>query len=188
MILFCRNSRHSEISVIHPEQRCRNHAYRGHGPPDALRLMRDLSEVMNERPAEPAADQRSDPDRQERKTHIGALLSWRRKERDVFVVARLLDDLAQRQDKQREDCPPDRRSKGKDQPRNRRDQGAQDYSLKRWYLARQEIYREGETDHSQPVGNQNDLDVSVRVDVAVNVAGQADVLLPEHNPVTREKH
>src|SRR6266446_7349265 len=98
---ICRNDSYSEISVVQPEQRGRCHAYGGHRPPDALRLMPDLSKVMHERPAKPSADQRSNPDGQERETHVGTLLSRRCEQRDVFVVARLLDNLAQREDKQR---------------------------------------------------------------------------------------
>ena len=55
-------------------------------------------------------------------------------------------------------------------------------------FAGQEIHCQGETDYRQPIGNQNVLDIGVRIDVAVNVAGQADVLLPEHDPVAGEEH
>ncbi len=150
--------------------------------------MRDLSEMMDKRSAEPAANQRADSDGQKRKAHVRALLARRRKAGNIFVVARLLDDLAQRQNKQREDRSPDRRPEGEDQPRSGRDHRAQNHGLKRRNLARQIIHQQGERDHGQSVGHENDLDVSVGIDVSVNVSGQADVLLPEHHPVAGEKH
>src|ERR1700719_2120319 len=85
----------SEVSIIYPQKHSRSHADGGYSPPDAFGLVGDLSEVMHERSAEPAADQRSNANGQECETHVGALLSRRGKERNVFVVARLLRDLAE---------------------------------------------------------------------------------------------
>src|ERR1700733_9875773 len=87
-LLFRRISSNSKKSVIHPKQRSSCYADGGHNPPDPFRLMRNFSEVMHQCAAEPPTNQRSDSDRQKRKTHISALLSGRRKQRDVFVIAR----------------------------------------------------------------------------------------------------
>ncbi len=46
-------------------------------------------------------------------TPYSALLSRRSEQRDVFVVARLLDDLAERENKHRDNRSPDGRLKDK---------------------------------------------------------------------------
>src|SRR6202044_1255613 len=97
----------SRVPVINPQQRSGDDADAGDDPPHACGLVRDFSEMVDERSAEPAADQRTDSDRQERESHIRALLPGRREPRDVFVVARLLDDFAQSENEQRQHRPPD---------------------------------------------------------------------------------
>src|ERR1700733_10946837 len=87
--------------IIDPEQRSGKDAHRSHTPPDPLGLMHNLSEMMEQRSAKPSADQRPDSDGQKRKSHIGALLSRRGEPGNIFVVARLLDDLAEGKQKQR---------------------------------------------------------------------------------------
>ena len=48
------------------------------------------------------------------------------------------------------------------------------------------IHQQCQADHRKTVGHENEFDVRVGVDVLVDVTGQADVLLPEHNPVAGE--
>src|SRR5438270_377995 len=64
-------------------------------------MMGDLAEVMHHFAAEPAADQRTDSQGQEREAHVRALLPRRCQARNVFVVARLVNDLAQSQHENR---------------------------------------------------------------------------------------
>src|SRR5208282_1295620 len=159
-----------------------------HGPPDPRRLMRDLSEMVNQRAAKPAADQRSDSDRQEGETHVRALLPGRSEARNVFVVARRLNDLAKRQHKQRKHGAPERRPQRENYPREGSDHGAQNHGLKCRNPAGQVIYRQREADHGEAIGHQDDLNVGLGIDITVNVAGQTDVLLPEHYPVAGEEY
>src|ERR1700737_2019834 len=86
--------------VVNPQRRCSGRADGSHSPPDALRLLRDLPEVVDEHAAEPAPDERTDSDGQKRKAHICALLTRRREAGNIFVVARLLRDLAERENNQ----------------------------------------------------------------------------------------
>ena len=99
--------------------------------------------MMDQRSAKPSTNQRTDSDGQKRKSHVRALLSRRRKPGNIFVIARLLDDLAQREDKQRKHRAPDGRPEGKNQPCDGCDHGAENHRLKRRYFAGQIIYREG---------------------------------------------
>ncbi len=57
-----------------------------------------------------------------------------------------------------------------------------------WNFPRQQAHHQSQADDSQSISNKDHLNVSIRIDVAVNVAGQADVLLPKHNPVPGEDH
>src|SRR5271156_224285 len=157
--------------VINPQQYRRDESDHSDAPPDPLRLVSDFSEVMNQRAAKPASDQRSDSDGQKRESHVSALLSGRSEPRNVFVVTRSLNDFAERKHKQRKPRAPDRRPQGEDQPRDRSDHRAQNHSLKCRDPARQVIHREGEADHGQAIGYEDDLDIGIGIDVAVNVAG-----------------
>src|SRR5208282_3884685 len=85
--------------VINPEHPCRGQPDRRHAPPDPLRVMSDFSEVVNQRAAKPATDERANSDGQEREAHVSALLSGRREPRNVFVVTRRQNDFAERQHK-----------------------------------------------------------------------------------------
>src|SRR5215469_17293954 len=89
-------------AVVNPKQQSSEQADANNGVPGPLRLMRDFGELMHHPPAKPSADERSDADRQEGKTHVRPLLSGRRKPRNVFVIARLLDDLSERKDEEGE--------------------------------------------------------------------------------------
>ena len=51
-----------ESFVVNPQQRRRNHSYRGDGPPDAFRLVRDFSEMMHQGSAKPSPNQGTYPD------------------------------------------------------------------------------------------------------------------------------
>ena len=45
------------ILIINPQKCPRSQAYSSHSPPDTRRLARDFTEVVDEKSAEPAADQ-----------------------------------------------------------------------------------------------------------------------------------
>src|SRR3982074_676666 len=106
--------------------------------------MRDLPKAMHERPAEPSSDQGSNSARQEGEAHVRALLSGGSQPRDVFVVAWRLNDLAQRQNKQREHRAPYGWPEGQDQPRNGYALVLQNPTSERRNRAREKIHREGE--------------------------------------------
>ena len=142
---------------------------------------------MRQKPAKRTANQRPNPDRQKRKAHVRALLSRGRQFRNVFVVARLLRDLAQSQHKQRQHCAPDGRPEGENQPGDGCDQCAQNDSLKCGHLANQEVHQESEADHRHSIRDQNSF-IGFVIDIPVNVARKADVLLPEHDPVAGKDH
>src|SRR5580765_2546642 len=73
--LACRSVACAYSFVIDPEQCCGGHAHSSDDPPDPFRLVLDLSKVMEKRPAEPAADERSDPNREKGEPHVCALLA-----------------------------------------------------------------------------------------------------------------
>src|SRR6266571_6911598 len=50
--------------------------------------------------------------------------------------------------------------------------------------ANQVVDQQRETDDSDAVGDEDELDVGIRADVAVDVAWEGNVLLPENDPVT----
>ena len=77
----------------------------------------DLAEVMNQFSSKPASDERADSDRQKSESHVCALLAGRRQAGNVFVVARRLDDLAQRNRNEGKHCHRDRGMRDQNQPR-----------------------------------------------------------------------
>src|SRR2546425_5589811 len=122
-------------AVVDPEQQCRQDTHAGNDPPDALRLVRDFAKLMHDAAAEPSADQRADADGQKCKAHVGALLSRRREAGDVFVIAGRLDHFAESENENRKDRADDSGLKGKDQPRERGDERAENDALECGQLA-----------------------------------------------------
>src|ERR1035437_961308 len=162
--------------VIHPQRSRSRQSYPSYPEPDHRRPVLHFSEVMQQESAERPSDERTNADGHERETHVSPLLPRRCEPRDVFVVARRLDDFAQRQEKQREHRAPDCWPERKNQPRKRRNHGAENNGGKRTHFAREEIYRQGQTDYSQSIDHQNHFDVGARVDVTMDEPRQADVL------------
>src|ERR1022692_718137 len=56
--------------VINPEHTCRGQPDRRHAPPDALRVMSDFSEVVNQRAAKPTTDEPANFDTQAGAAHV----------------------------------------------------------------------------------------------------------------------
>src|SRR6266852_5016665 len=143
---------------------------------------------MHHAAAEPAAEQRANANRQECKTHVGALLFGRGKFRDVFIVPRRLNDLAERKKAERKDGAPQRRPESHDQPGERRYHGAENDRLEGGNLSRQEIDHQGEADDDGAIGNEDLLDGNIGINIALDVARQNDVLLPEDDPIPSKDH
>src|SRR5207237_6736374 len=76
---------------------------------------------------------------------------------------------------------------GENQPGKRSDKRTENDALKCGHLANQVVDEHGEADDGEAVGDEDEFDVGARVDIAVNVAGKRDVLLPEDNPVAGEE-
>ena len=87
--------------------------------------MRDFAEMVQQFARNPASHQRSNPDGQERESHIRPLLPRRREPRDVFIIARRVNDLAQSNNGKRYDRRPHAWIYADDQPSHRTDQGPQ---------------------------------------------------------------
>src|SRR5882724_10849585 len=143
---------------------------------------------MHHPPAKPSSNDRPDADRQKGEAHISALLPWRRQLGNVIVVAWCLDDFAEREEAEGEHCSVHRGPEGHDQPRERRDDRAENDCLERGEFAHQNVDGQGEADNHSAVGNKNFLSGDIRVDIGLNVAGQDNVLLPENNPVSRKDY
>src|ERR1700674_588459 len=173
-------------AVIDPEQENRCQPDRGDGEPSAFGMVRDLAEVMHHASAEPAANQRTDPDGQKRESHVRPLLSSRREARNVFIVARLLRDFAEGQDKNRENRAEHCGLKSNDEPSERRDERSENDRLKSRDLADQIIHDQSERDDDQGIGDQHELDIGTGADVAMDIAGERDELLPENDPIASE--
>ena len=67
-------------------------------------MVGDFAEVVHHRAAEPAPYQRADSNRKKCEAHVRALLSGRRKTRDVCVIGRLLNDFADGKHGDGNDC------------------------------------------------------------------------------------
>ena len=113
-------------------------------------------------------------------------MSRRREAGDVLVVARRLNHFAKREDENGEDRPEDGGVKRQDQPGERSDERAENHALECGHLANQVVDEHGEANDGEPIGDEDELDIGAGPDVAVNVAGERDVLLPENNPVAGE--
>src|SRR5207248_6074125 len=96
------------------------------------------------------------------------------------------DHFAEGENENGKDRAKDGGLKGKDQPGKRSDKRPKDNALERGELANQVVDEHGEADDGEAVGDEDKLDVGARADVAMNVAGKRDVLLPEDNPVAGE--
>src|SRR5882762_7584656 len=81
--------------VIKPhKQRC-SHTDSCECPPHLGGALHNFAVIMHQAPAEPSPHERSDADREKRKTHVGSLLSRRSQARNVLIVARRKHNLAQ---------------------------------------------------------------------------------------------
>ena len=58
-------------------------------------MLEFLPKIVKDFSPKPAAYERTDAKRKEGETHIGALLPGRSEARDIFVVARLVDDFTE---------------------------------------------------------------------------------------------
>src|SRR3954471_10010045 len=108
-------SRHEETVIDEQCRRCRQ-AYRHDHKPYHLRLMQLLTIMLKQPATQRTAYQRANADRQERKSHVSALLPGRRQARDVVVIRWLLGDLTQRHHKDGCDRAYHRGMKRKDEP------------------------------------------------------------------------
>src|SRR5213076_619515 len=175
-----------EHAVINPQQQGRDQPHAGDHPPRTLRLVRHFRKLMHHAPPKPSSNKRANPNRQKRKAHVRPLLPGRRKTRNVFVIPRLLNDFAQRKDQDGEHRSGNSRAIRNDEPGHGRHQRSKNHRMKRRNSAQQVIYKKRESDDREAIGNQDDLHVGVRVDIALNVTRKRDILLPKNDPVARE--
>src|SRR5579863_333742 len=76
-----RASLHPHYPVVDPQQKSSQHSDPNHCPPHHLRTVQFFAEVMHQPPAEFTRDERSDTQRQERESHVRALLTGGRQPR-----------------------------------------------------------------------------------------------------------
>src|SRR5437016_4780668 len=108
--------------VVNPKCQRSGNSQSRYRQPHPSRLMCNFSEMVQECPSEPATNQRANPNRQKRKTHIRALLARRCQAGDVFVISRGLGDFAEGDDHERGHGSPDMWMECKGEPSDRGDQ------------------------------------------------------------------
>src|SRR6266571_129627 len=185
-LLRCPLRRWFDDAVVNPQQKNGKKADGGNHPPDTLGLVRHFAELMHDAATEPAAEERADADGKKRKAHISALLAGGRQARNVFVVARRLNHFAKSEDQDGENRAENRGLKSQDKPGERGDESSEDHGMESGDLADQVVDQKREADDGEAVGNQDQLDVGPGADIAVDVTGEGDVLLPEDNPIAGE--
>src|SRR5262249_7544190 len=131
-------------AIVDPQQGRSSESYGRSGPPETLGLVLNFCILVHQRTAEQPANNGADADRQECEAHVGPLLIGGSETRNVIVVARRLNDLADRQNEQRNHRADFALPRRENQPGQRSDHRPDNYGSKSRNLSRKKTHSERE--------------------------------------------